>query len=51
MNLFCKHEYIFLRNIHGDEIIQLGYKRSISVCIHCRLLKYNDRLNEVIFVA
>jgi hypothetical protein len=44
MKLFCKHEYEFVRNIHGDEInlvspINATY-RSIWRCKKCGKLKY-----------
>lgn len=32
---FCRHEYKFVRNIYGDEIIEYGYKRSIHKCVKC----------------
>lgn len=33
--LFCKHTFIFVRNIHGDEVIEYGWKRSIWACSRC----------------
>lgn len=33
--LFCKHDYEFVRNIHGDEIIAAGYRRSWWRCKKC----------------
>ena len=33
--LFCKHDYVFVRNIHGDEIIEYEWKRSIWKCQLC----------------
>lgn len=33
--LFCRHNYKYLRNIYGDEIIWSGFKRSIYVCAKC----------------
>jgi len=49
MKLFCKHEYEFVRNIHGDEInwvspINKTY-RSIWKCKKCGKLKYSCYLN------
>ena len=33
--LLCKHEFVFVRNIYGDEIIERGWKRSIWRCDKC----------------
>lgn len=33
--LFCRHEYEFVRNIYGDEIIHAGYNRSWWRCKKC----------------
>jgi len=38
--LFCKHTYKFIRNIYGDEIRYLGWKRSIWKCSRCDKIKY-----------
>lgn len=46
-SLFCKHEYEFVRNIHGDEINHMGGKRSIWKCKKCGKLQYRDELNPV----
>lgn len=45
-HLFCRHEYIFVRNIYGDEIILTGYKRSIWKCTKCGKYKFKDNLYE-----
>lgn len=45
-SLLCKHNYIFMRNIYGDEIIHSGYKRSIWTCSACGKLKFRDALHE-----
>lgn len=42
--IFCKHNYRFVRNIYGDEIIYLGYKRSEWKCSKCDKYKYKDKL-------
>lgn len=44
---FCKHEYEFVRNIHGDEINYLNGKRSIWKCKKCGKLQYRDELNPI----
>ncbi len=43
-SLFCKHQYIRLRTIHGDEIIGRNYARSEWQCKHCDRLKYSKEL-------
>lgn len=42
--IFCKHDYKFIRNIYGDEIIFHGYKRSEWQCSKCGKYKYKDNL-------
>lgn len=42
--LFCKHDYKFVRNIYGDEIRYLGWKRSEWRCSKCGKLKLEDNL-------
>jgi len=44
--LFCKHTYNFVRNIYGDEIRYLGWKRSIWKCSKCGKIKYSEHLKE-----
>lgn len=34
-SIFCKHNYEWKENIHGDEIISFGYKRTIYKCSKC----------------
>jgi hypothetical protein len=46
MKPFCKHDYKFVRNIHGDEIIHLRWKRSIWQCNNCNKIKLSDDLNK-----
>lgn len=43
-SLFCKHEFVFIRNIYGDEIIHRGFKRSEWKCEKCNKIKLNDQL-------
>ena len=43
--LFCKHTYKFVRNIYGDEIRYLGWKRSIWKCSKCGKIKYLKHIN------
>lgn len=38
--LFCKHEYIPLANIHGDLAVELNFKRTVLVCKKCYKRKY-----------
>lgn len=45
-SLFCKHEYEFVRNIHGDEINYMGGKRSIWKCKKCGKIQYRDELEK-----
>lgn len=33
--LLCRHDFEFVRNIYGDEIIERGWKRSLWRCKHC----------------
>lgn len=34
--LFCRHRSVtFVRNIHGEEIVHSGYKRSVWKCKRC----------------
>lgn len=44
--LFCKHEYVFLRNIYGDEINWCGGYRSIWRCKKCGSLEYRKNLQK-----
>lgn len=44
--LFCQHEFDFVRNIHGDEIIECGWKRSIWKCRKCGKINLGDLLHE-----
>ena len=43
--LFCKHEYKFVRNIYGDEIIASGWKRSMWRCEKCGKFKGKEELH------
>lgn len=46
--LFCKHEYKWLRNMHGDEIniISTSKKiyRSVWACEKCGKVQYKEQL-------
>jgi hypothetical protein len=42
--LFCSHTYEFVRNIYGDEIRYLGWKRSVWKCSKCNKIKYSEYL-------
>lgn len=42
--LFCKHDFLFTRNIHGEEIFSSNYKRSIWTCHKCGKRKYKNEL-------
>ena len=42
--LFCKHEYEFVRNIYGDEINHRDGKRSIWKCNKCGKYQYREFL-------
>lgn len=43
--LFCKHDYKFVRNLYGDEIIHHGWKRSEWECCKCGKTKYKKELH------
>ena len=42
--LFCKHDYKFVRNIYGDEIRYVGWKRSEWQCTKCGKYQYRNEL-------
>ena len=42
--LFCKHDYEFVRNIYGDEIIAAGYRRSWWRCKKCGKMALDPHL-------
>ena len=44
--LFCAHSFEFVRNIHGDEIIMSGWKRSVWRCAKCGKFQDRDELHE-----
>jgi len=33
--LFCKHDFTFMRNLYGDQIIEWNYSRSVWRCSKC----------------
>ena len=45
--LFCKHNYMFHRNIYGDEIISAGFTRSIWFCSKCGKCKRKPTLHLI----
>lgn len=45
--LFCKHNYVFVKNIYGDEIVYMGFKRSIWKCGKCGKTKLSDYLDKL----
>ena len=40
----CEHDYIFVRNIYGDEINQYGGYRSLWQCMKCGKYMYSKAL-------
>ena len=44
--LFCKHEYYFVRNIYGDEINYCGGYRSLWRCKKCGNLQWRESLYQ-----
>jgi hypothetical protein len=44
---FCRHSYEFVRNVYGDEIMSLGWKRSVWRCSKCSNIEYRDNLHDV----
>lgn len=45
--LLCKHERLaFVRNLYGDQIIMVGYKRSEWKCQNCGAWVWKDRLHD-----
>lgn len=45
--ILCKHNYVMVRNIHGDEIIHLGYARSEWKCDKCGWITYSQYMNKL----
>ncbi len=42
--LFCAHyESTWVRNIHGDEILEYNWQRSIWKCVKCNKYIYSSR--------
>lgn len=39
-SLFCKHKFVFVHNIHGDEINECGGYRSVWKCSKCGKYQY-----------
>lgn len=42
----CKHDYQFLHNLYGDQIIAYGWKRSLWKCSKCRKVTARDALHD-----
>lgn len=42
--LFCKHTFVLVRDIYGDEINYTN-NRSIWKCIHCGKIEYREKLH------
>lgn len=42
--LFCRHNYEHVRNIYGDEIIEVGWYRSVWKCAKCGEVKYKEHM-------
>ena len=42
--ILCKHDYVFVRNIYGDEINAAGGKRSWWRCRKCGKRKLRSQL-------
>lgn len=43
----CKHEHVHVRNIHGDQIIHMGWNRSIWKCPKCDHVEYRKHLHPI----
>ena len=43
--LFCKHKFVFVRNIYGDEINKCGGHRTLWKCSKCGKYKYDLKLD------
>lgn len=45
--LLCRHRTpVFIRNIHGDEIVEMGYKRSMWSCPDCGSLLLGNKVHK-----
>lgn len=42
--LFCRHDYVFVRNLYGDQINVFGGARSIWQCSKCNKEQWRDYL-------
>lgn len=40
--LFCRHDYVFVRRLYGDEIIWHNWKRDEYRCSKCGVYKWVD---------
>lgn len=50
-DLFCQHDYEFVRNTYGDEIIMWDWDRSIWRCSKCGKRTSRAELHEVSHVS
>ena len=46
MAFFCRHRYVFRRNLFGDQIIEWGWKRSVWQCSKCGNWQGRDELHH-----
>lgn len=42
--IFCRHSYEHKRIVYGDEIIDLGWRRSVWICSKCGKMKYEEHM-------
>ena len=45
--LTCKHDYKKIKTVHGDQIIAMGWTRSIWVCEKCKHEYWSGDLNKM----
>lgn len=41
----CNHNFVFVRNIYGDEMIEYNYNRSLWQCTECEICKLSRGLH------
>lgn len=44
ISLFCRHDFVFVRNFYGDEINSWGGKRSLWRCCKCGRIQARGNL-------
>lgn len=42
--LFCKHKWMHIATVYGDEIIGRNYKRYACGCLKCGVMSYRRKL-------